>query len=231
MVGTERRWVAEGCAVGRLKVDERRRMLVDAAFEVMVSKGVAAATTRAICAQAGMPQSAFHYAFRSKEELRQELAEAVVSAQTSTLADVSVATESLRTALLAAMERLLAAGIADPGRQTVLYELTLLDLRTGDNPGRFGAWQYRLYTDRAARLLDGVAERFNVHWRVPVDVLARMVAITVDGTMLAWLADRDTDLAAESLRALAEAILALAVDNAVAGVDEESEVIRTRGPA
>ena len=61
--------------------------------------------------------------------------------------------------------------------------------------------------------LDEVAERFDVHWRIPVQTLARMVATAIDGTMLAWLTDRDTALATESLQALAEAVLCLAVEN------------------
>ncbi|MGW5113330.1 TetR/AcrR family transcriptional regulator [Nocardia sp. NPDC004123] len=199
--------------MSRLKAEERRRMLVDAAFDVMARDGVAAATTRAICAEAGMSQSAFHYAFRSKEELLHELTEVVVSEQTRMLSDMKVSASSLREALATSMELLLAGGVIEPGRQAVLYELTLLDLRIGEKPGSLGTWQYRHYSDLAARLLEAAAERFQVHWRVPVEALARMVATAVDGTMLAWLTDRDTALAAESLRTLAEAILSFAVDN------------------
>lgn len=199
--------------MARLKAEDRRRILVDAAFAVMARDGVNAATTRSICAEAGMPQSAFHYAFRSKEELLQELTKAVVSAQTGALADLDVSSGSLRAAMATAMERLLAAGVAEPGRQAVLYELTLLDLRVADNPGSLGRWQYRLYSDRAAMFLEELAERFDVHWRIPVQTLARMVATAIDGTMLAWLTDRDTDLATESLQAFAETILSLAVEN------------------
>lgn len=188
-------------------------MLVDAAFVVMARDGVTAATTRSICAEAGMPQSAFHYAFRSKEELLQELTKAVVSAQTSGLTDLDVSSGSLRTALTTALQRLLAAGVAEPGRQAVLYELTLLDLRAVDDPGSLGRWQYRFYSDRAAMFLEDVAERFDVQWRIPVQTLARTVATAIDGTMLAWLTDRDTAVAAESLQALAEAVLSLAVGN------------------
>ncbi|MET7769595.1 helix-turn-helix domain-containing protein [Nocardia sp. NPDC005366] len=196
----------------RLRAEERRRLLVDAAFVVMARDGVSAATTRAICTEAGMPQSAFHYAFRSKEELLRELTEAVVGAQTSALTDLDVSSGSLRAVMRTAMEQLLAATVTEPGRQAVLYELTLLDLRAPDDPGSLGRWQYRLYTDRAATLLESVTERFDVHWRVPVETLARMVATAVDGTVLAWLADRDTALAAASLQALAEAVVSLAVE-------------------
>ncbi|MBF6173617.1 TetR/AcrR family transcriptional regulator [Nocardia blacklockiae] len=198
--------------MARLKAEQRRRLLVDAAFTVMARDGVAGATTRAISAEAGMAQSAFHYAFRSKEELLRELTAAVVDAQTGALAEVRVSADSLRSALTAAMQRLLAAGVAEPDRQAVLYELMLLDLRAPQDPGALGRWQYRLYSERVAQFLDQMTERFQVRWRVPGPALARMIATAIDGTMLAWLADHDTDLAAESLHALTEAVLRLAYD-------------------
>ncbi|MEU5762955.1 TetR family transcriptional regulator [Nocardia sp. NPDC047648] len=197
--------------MARLKSEERRRRLVDAAFAVMARDGVAAATTRAICAEAGMAQSAFHYAFRSKEELLQELTESVVQSQTAVLEGLEISSDSLRTAVSTAMERMLSAGMNDPGRQAVLYELTVQDIRSTTNPGELGRWQYRLYTDIAAMFLRLGSERFDVQWRVPEQALARMVAITLDGTLFAWLADRDTAAATASVQALAEAVVSLAV--------------------
>ncbi|MBF6214732.1 TetR family transcriptional regulator [Nocardia puris] len=194
----------------RLKAEQRRRLLVDAAFTVMARDGVAAASTRAICAEAGMPQSAFHYVFRSKEELLRELTAVVVNAQTAALDDLDVTATTLRGMVHAAFEHLLAATVTEPGRQAVLYELMLLDLRAEDDPGALGRWQYRLYTERATALLGALTRRFGVRWRVPVPALARMVATSIDGAVLAWLADRDTETAGESLRALAEAVIGLA---------------------
>ena len=56
----------------RLAVAERRAALVEAALRVMVRGGLAAGTTRAIVAEAGMSLASFHYAFSSRDELLRE---------------------------------------------------------------------------------------------------------------------------------------------------------------
>lgn len=53
----------------QISAGERREQLVAAALRVMRRDGIAAASTRAICAEAGMPHGAFHYCFHSKKEL------------------------------------------------------------------------------------------------------------------------------------------------------------------
>src|SRR5699024_6117672 len=55
----------------RIPVAERRGALLTAAFTVIASRGLAAASTRAIVAEAGMSLASFHYAFDSREELLQ----------------------------------------------------------------------------------------------------------------------------------------------------------------
>lgn len=56
-----------------IPVAERRRQLAQAALRVLVRDGVAAASTRRIAEEAGMAQGAFHYCFRSKQELLHEV--------------------------------------------------------------------------------------------------------------------------------------------------------------
>src|SRR3981081_3095040 len=65
--------------MARVPAGQRRQELIEAAFTVMARDGVAAASTRAITAEAGAPLSAFHYCFRSKQELLQELITTVVN--------------------------------------------------------------------------------------------------------------------------------------------------------
>lgn len=192
-----------------MKVAERRRLLVGAAFEVIARDGVAAASTRAICTQAGMPQGAFHYAFPSKDALFEELARTVVSGQTAQLLDLDDAPDTLREYVELAIARVFDTAVADPDRQAVLTELMVFDLRSGEDPGELNRRQFRLYSDIALELLDNAGRRYHTTWTVPVDALARMVAITMSGTAIAWLGDRDTDLARRSLRVLAEAITEL----------------------
>src|SRR5690606_15625560 len=53
----------------RRSVEERRAQLVQAATEVISRDGLGRATTRRITDHADLALGAFHYAFRSKEEL------------------------------------------------------------------------------------------------------------------------------------------------------------------
>ncbi|MDN5821519.1 MAG: TetR family transcriptional regulator, partial [Brachybacterium sp.] len=55
--------------MARTPVEERRRALIVAAFRVVASQGLSAASTRAIVAEAGMSLASFHYAFESRDEL------------------------------------------------------------------------------------------------------------------------------------------------------------------
>jgi AcrR family transcriptional regulator len=59
--------------VPRMSADARRAELLQAALRVMSRDGIAAGTTRAIVAEAGMPLATFHYCFRSRNELLREL--------------------------------------------------------------------------------------------------------------------------------------------------------------
>ena len=62
----------------RLAVTDRREALVEAALRVMARDGLAAGTTRAVVAEAGMSLASFHYAFASRDELLAELVRRVV---------------------------------------------------------------------------------------------------------------------------------------------------------
>ncbi len=62
----------------RLPAEVRRAALVEAALRVMARDGLAAGTTRAIVAEAGMSLASFHYAFASRDELLRELVHRVV---------------------------------------------------------------------------------------------------------------------------------------------------------
>ncbi|MEV0611879.1 TetR family transcriptional regulator [Nonomuraea sp. NPDC050404] len=52
-----------------LAADERRRLIIDAAIEVIATEGLARATTRRIAEKAQAPLGTIHYCFRSKNEM------------------------------------------------------------------------------------------------------------------------------------------------------------------
>ena len=55
--------------MARMSAQARREQLVEAAIAVMSREGLDRATTRRIADEAGVPNGAFHYAFRDKNEL------------------------------------------------------------------------------------------------------------------------------------------------------------------
>src|SRR3954452_6849750 len=63
----------------RLPAEARRAALVEAALQVMSRGGLAAGTTRAIVAEAGMSLASFHYAVASRGALLRELGLGVVA--------------------------------------------------------------------------------------------------------------------------------------------------------
>ena len=63
----------------RLALADRRAALVGAAVRVIARSGLAAATTRAIVAEAGMPLGSFHYAFDSRDDLIEAVIETVTA--------------------------------------------------------------------------------------------------------------------------------------------------------
>ncbi|MGO2113162.1 MAG: TetR family transcriptional regulator, partial [Pseudoclavibacter sp.] len=52
-----------------MSASERRTALVTATVRLIAREGLAAASTRAIAAEAGMPLSTLHYVFESREQL------------------------------------------------------------------------------------------------------------------------------------------------------------------
>jgi AcrR family transcriptional regulator len=175
----------------RIPVDERRRALADAAVRVMARDGVAAATTRAIVAEAGMPLSAFHYCFRSKSELFADLTDTLVARETAAAMATLRPGSDVRKALRKGLRAYWALVEAAPSEHQLTYELTQYARRTPglqDVPRQ----QYQSYFDGARLVLRALADAANATWSVPLPVLARMLATVLDGLTLGWLADRNS---------------------------------------
>ena len=175
----------------RLPAEARRGALVEAALRAIARDGLAAGTTRAIVAEAGMSLASFHYAFASRDELLRELVHRVVGHE------LSAATAELDlTAGLAGVLRSAARGYLEhlerePGAEQLMLELTLHSLR---DPALLpvARQQYRAYTAAATRLLEQAAALTGAQWRRPVPELARLLVTLVDGATTTWLVDRDS---------------------------------------
>ncbi|NJQ05324.1 TetR/AcrR family transcriptional regulator [Streptomyces lonarensis] len=181
-----------------LPVEARRELLTQAALRVMKRDGVGAATTRAICAEAGMPHGAFHYCFRSKRELYAALLTTDIDVDLSAVwPEVDPGAppaDNLRTLFRAYWETV----VADPDAQRVLTDLTGLALREPELSG-LPAWEHRSYLERTAENLDRFAAEAHVEYARGTAEMAEMVLTVFSGATTLWLSHRDDDAARETL--------------------------------
>ncbi len=202
----------------RIPATERRAALAQAALTVIARDGLAAATTRAIVAEAGMPLASFHYAVTSRDELLRDVVELVVAAEGVAVAELLAHATTPRDAIAAALTGYLDHVRTDPGFEQAMFELTQYALRTpalADLP----AYQYARYHALASELLETGAAALHIEWSIPVPDLARMLVTVTDGLTLAWLADRDDAAAARSIAHASDAFAGFARQTSdVAGV-------------
>ena len=174
--------------------------LVQAALRLIAREGVAAATTRKIADEAGVPLGTVHYWFNDKNDLLEQVVREALGRLEAGVAASGAphggTPEDIRDGLHAAWGEVL----ADPGAQLGLYELTALALRT-PSMRQLASLQYTAYRELAARslapALTGLDER-------RAALVAELFAVTFDGLCLAWLADPDGSHPTEVLDLLAE---------------------------
>lgn len=208
----------------RMAVADRRRELVDAAVRVIARDGVAAATTRAVVAEAGMSLASLHYAFPSREHLLEAVIVEVTAqerraAETGLLPVATAGADgtaagpagppALEDVIAGGLERYVELLVARPEREQALLELALYAMRT---PGQRGALvaQYAVYQESARATLSTAALAARCRWTVPLDEAARALVMATEGLTTVWLADRDTEAARRTARFAARSLAALA---------------------
>jgi AcrR family transcriptional regulator len=192
--------------------DGRRAELVEAAGRVVARDGIAAATTRRIAEEAGLPQGLVHYWFASKDELLEEVIMTLLrqfEAATAALAeggadaagpdvagpdvagpDVAGPDDPARYVLSAFQAAFGVVEADDPGNQLATYELTTWALRTPQMRD-LARQQYAAYRKTAAAIAAPWLATHAADGRIDPETLARFIALLFDGTVLAWLADPD----------------------------------------
>jgi AcrR family transcriptional regulator len=198
--------------VPRVPAIERRELLLQAAWRILVRDGFAAATTRAICAEAGMKQGVFHYCFTSRDELLREVSASLLDAQVS----ASIGAVGREGTMAESVGRAFAAYWdtveADPGLHRVLYEITTSVLRDAA-ASEIARFQYARYLDTVLATLGEIAEIRNITWDLPEIVMARQVVTVLDGLTLHYLVDQDGAAARAALQAFAVDFASHAVAN------------------
>jgi len=189
--------------------DGRRAQLIAAATRVVARDGVAAATTRRIAQEAGVPHGLVHYWFSGKDELLEEVVQGMLR-QLEAVTSEPAAGPSGRSAAADVIERFRSAFSVvegdDRGRQIALFELTTWSLRSAEHR-EVARTQYAAYRATAASVTSAWLAEYNVDLPVSPDVLAQFVAALFDGVNLAWLADPD-GTQPDKIFALASTLLA-----------------------
>jgi AcrR family transcriptional regulator len=186
--------------MARLPSAERRVQLVDAAIRVMTRDGIGKATTRAIVGEAGVSLSVFHYCFDSKQALLEAVVEAIMKRSVPAMARVTDAPTrgTLHEAVRGSLQGYWDHVVANPAEHLLTYELTQHALHT---PGleEVAKRQYREYLKASQLMVDELKREFRVTTVGSPGVLARYLAVMVDGLTLNYLILGD--------RASAEAVL------------------------
>ncbi len=200
--------------MAHMPAEVRRSRLVEAAIAVMGRDGVAAATTRAVVAEAGMSLASFHYCFRSRNEMVREVITTLGQVEREAAIGAMQAGTDLRGLLGQAVDGYLAFLEANPSFELVLFELNHHALRT-PALADLAAEQYRQYYDSATRVLDAAAATAGVTWKVDVSVLARMVVTVIDGATTTWLVDHDSEATRAALDPLLDHLTTLAAHSPI----------------
>lgn len=193
----------------RLSVEQRRSELLAAATRVIARDGLAAASVRAIVAEADMPLGAFHYAFESRDELLGLLADEV------TKDEVGAVVAALESADGRTLEEIISTGLesyletteSHPERELAVVELVLH--RARHDPA-LAQRQWSSYFDVAAQSLERAAAMCDIEWTQPVTAVARSLISVLDGLTVTWLATRDGAFARAQIAFLARSFAALA---------------------
>lgn len=172
--------------MARLPQAERRDQLVAAAITVMTRDGVRAATTRAVVNEADTSLSVFHYCFDSKRALMEEVLRALVRRSADRAAEASQELPPGPGAIGASLRAYFTHVREHPADHQLTYDLTQYCLRHEDL-AHLARLQYDLYASTIrARLVDA-----GLDGRLDTQVVARYLAVVVDGLTLDWLVRRD----------------------------------------
>lgn len=184
---------------------ERREQLLDAAVEVMREGGIGAATTRAVADRAGLPQGAFHYCFRSKDELFAALLDRELDASLGRAWDAVTVAEGLEAGIAAALRAILDRVRSDPEYHLLTAELVDVAARTPDL-AHVARREHAAYVDQADQMLRRWQESGGAPLSVGTRVLAEALVAASTGITSGWLSSRDDESAHASVALFSSAL-------------------------
>ncbi len=114
-----------------------------------------------------------------------------------------------------ALQKLVRAGLelmwlnieATPERQLLTYETTTYALREGEQTPKklaIAREQYAFNDSTLADVLDHARDATSTEWSVPLETLSRFTLNVIDGVVLRWLVDNDSEAVRAQLDLLSE---------------------------
>ncbi|MEU0872864.1 MULTISPECIES: TetR/AcrR family transcriptional regulator [Nocardia] len=199
-----------------MSVEERRAHLIEAAIGLAEKKGVAGVTTRDVAQAAGVSLGVVHYCFENKDALMTELVKALsmelrdsVDANETVWQDVGSGKEALQKLIRAGLELMWLNIEATPERQLLTYETTTYALREGEQtPAKLAIAreQYNFNDSTVADILEHARDATANTWSVPLPSLSRFTLNVIDGVVLRWLVDNDSEAVRAQLDLLSQMI-------------------------
>ncbi|WP_327112291.1 TetR/AcrR family transcriptional regulator [Nocardia sp. NBC_01730] len=199
-----------------MSVEERRAHLIEAAIGLAEKKGVAGVTTRDVAQAAGVSLGVVHYCFENKDALMTELVKALsmelrdsVDANETVWQEVGSGKEALQKLIRSGLELMWLNIEATPERQLLTYETTTYALREGEQtPAKIAIAreQYNFNDSTVADVLEHARDATGNQWSVPVQTLSRFTLNVIDGLVLRWLVDNDSESVRVQLDLLSEMI-------------------------
>lgn len=176
--------------MARMKASERRTALVEATIRLISRDGLAAASTRAIAAEAGMPLSSLHYVFDSRDQLI-ALAIRELAIDLGLRIDVEqIDFTSLRSAVRSTIGQSVEHINADPDALLAIHECALYAART-PSLRQIGPDSWAEEGRMVRYFLELLGLKLGLRWTVPIDQLASMVLLITEGMAYVWLKIRD----------------------------------------
>lgn len=200
--------------MARMSVENRRAALVSAAYRVIADLGVEGATTRRICAQAGMPLASFHYAFESRTALLRAVIDTAVPSDVSALLDAispetnpaGLGAEHLRATMHENLLTFYELLRADPGRLQATISLGIYAHNHPELDDAGKTMYERLYAIAGTGLRVGAA-RAGMEFDVPVSELAPLMIATTNAITLTYLSTADDKVVRQLITAVVNVMI------------------------
>ena len=171
-------------------------------MRVIVRDGLAATSTRAVAAEAGMNQAMLHYSFPGKNALLGAVLDEIHAGVADLLARSLQGAESLREGIARVAEAYWSHTVDTPGLQRMQYELTLYALNSAEHAD-LARRQYQGYVAALGEAFEALSAPPACP---PRQLLAGICVAAMDGLILQHLATGDRTAGEAQLRLLVLAL-------------------------